>query len=108
MEIWKDIPGYDNRYQVSSCGRVRRKAYTDTDCLGITRTHKMRYLKGQRTSHLEVKLVFRGVAVSTSISRLVYEKRCDLHPKLVNNNIITVDSTYKNGKRSVILIELKS
>lgn len=24
MEVWKDIPGYDGRYQISSYGRVRR------------------------------------------------------------------------------------
>lgn len=88
-EVWKDIPGYDNRYQVSSCGRVRRKAYTDTDCLGITRTHKMRYLKGQRISHLEVKLVFKGVAVSTSISRLVYENFIGKIP--VNKRVYLID-----------------
>ena len=38
--------------------------------------------------------------------RLVYEKRCDLHPKLSSNNRIIVDSTYKGCKRSVIIINL--
>ena len=25
MEIWKDIPGYDGKYQASSLGRVRNR-----------------------------------------------------------------------------------
>lgn len=29
-EIWKDIPGYEGKYQVSSFGRVKRLAHYDT------------------------------------------------------------------------------
>ncbi len=37
--------------------------------------------------------------------RLFEEKRCDLHPRLTQNDeIITIDSTFRDGKRSVILL----
>lgn len=37
--------------------------------------------------------------------RLFEEKRCDLHPRLTpNDEIITIDSTFRDGKRSVILL----
>lgn len=39
--------------------------------------------------------------------RLAYEKRCDLHPKIVNEKTILIDTTYKKYKRSVILMKLK-
>jgi len=41
--------------------------------------------------------------------RLYDEKRCDLHPRVTpDNRIVTVDSTFSEKKRSVILIRLKS
>lgn len=37
--------------------------------------------------------------------RLFEEKRCDLHPRLTpDGDIITIDSTFRDGKRSVILL----
>ena len=40
--------------------------------------------------------------------RLYIEKRCDLHPKISKGkNLINVDSTYKGGVRSVILLKMK-
>ena len=35
------------------------------------------------------------------------EKRCDLHPKLINKNYIAIDTTYEKKKREVILVKLK-
>ena len=41
--------------------------------------------------------------------RLVEEKRCDLHPSIGDGgNIISVDSTFQGGKRSVILMEMEN
>ena len=41
--------------------------------------------------------------------RLVEEKRCDLHPSIGDGgNIISVDSTFRGGKRSVVLMEMES
>lgn len=40
--------------------------------------------------------------------RLFEEKRCDLHPRLTpDNKFITVDSTYKNRLRHVVLMKMK-
>lgn len=40
--------------------------------------------------------------------RLFEEKRCDLHPRLTPDNMfITIDSTYKNRLRHVILMKMK-
>ena len=37
--------------------------------------------------------------------RLFEEKRCDLHPRLTpDNEIVTIDSTFREGKRSVVLL----
>jgi hypothetical protein len=33
-EIWKDIVGYEGRYQISNIGRVRRLAYAYIDTIG--------------------------------------------------------------------------
>ena len=41
--------------------------------------------------------------------RLFEEKRCDLHPRLsCDSKYITVDSTYKNGLRQVVLMKMKN
>lgn len=40
--------------------------------------------------------------------RLFEEKRCDLHPRLTpDNEIVTIDSTFRDGKRSVVLLRRK-
>ena len=40
--------------------------------------------------------------------RLYGEKRCDLHPRLTKDNtVLTVDSTFQNGTRSVLLFRRK-
>lgn len=40
--------------------------------------------------------------------RLVEEKRCDLHPRLTaDNQMITIDTTFQKGKRSVVLLRRK-
>ena len=35
------------------------------------------------------------------------EKRCDLHPRVTDNRIVTIDTTVRNGVRSVLTFELK-
>lgn len=40
--------------------------------------------------------------------RLFEEKRCDLHPRLTPDNaIVTIDSTFREGKRSVVVLRRK-
>ena len=60
MENWKDIPGYEGRYQVSDQGRVR------TFSCGAN--GKLRVLSRHRTGHLYVTL---GRGVNTTVHTLV-------------------------------------
>ena len=50
-EIWKDIPGYETRYQVSNIGRVRSLDYSFIDILGHHRFHKGKILKLHLDEH---------------------------------------------------------
>ncbi len=43
--MWKDIPGFDNFYEISNNGTVRSKDRTRTDTLGRTRSWKGKVLK---------------------------------------------------------------
>ena len=45
QEIWKDVIGYKEQYQVSNLGNIRSKDRTIVDCLGRRRalkSHKIR------------------------------------------------------------------
>jgi len=44
MEIWKDIPGYEGYYQVSSIGRVKSLGKTSVNSLGVLRTYEPKML----------------------------------------------------------------
>ncbi|MCR5185760.1 MAG: hypothetical protein K6D97_01410, partial [Clostridia bacterium] len=51
------------------------------------------------------KKLAKNIVKLYSDPRLFEERRCDLHPKIDHkNNLIFIDSTYKKGKRSVIMI----
>ena len=59
MEVWKDIPGYEGRYQASNLGRIRSLDRRVPCCRGATRLVRGRVLKsaGQKTDpHLRVVL----------------------------------------------------
>ncbi len=45
MEVWKDIPGYEGKYQVSTLGNVRGLDYIVYEKSGKSRLHKGRILK---------------------------------------------------------------
>jgi len=46
-EIWKDIKGYENRYQVSNIGRIRSLGRTFVNKLNRTVTRKGQIIKGR-------------------------------------------------------------
>jgi hypothetical protein len=50
-EIWKDIKGFEGRYQVSNMGRVRSLDRTDIDCRGRIRHTKGMVLKDSFNDH---------------------------------------------------------
>lgn len=58
-EVWKDIPGYEGRYQASSLGRIRSLDRRVSACHGATRLMRGRVLKpagSKRDPHLYVSL----------------------------------------------------
>ncbi len=58
-EVWKDIPGYEGRYQASNLGRVRSLDRRVNICHGATRLMRGRVLKpagSKRDPHLYVVL----------------------------------------------------
>ena len=70
-EEWRDVVGYEGRYQVSSMGRV--KSLERKDCLG--RTIKERILKPSPTKYgyLVVSLYAGGKTKNVTVHRLVCE-----------------------------------
>lgn len=62
-EIWKDIPGYEGRYQVSNLGqvkslphRVQRRNVLTGGMSNVLIPEKMLKPQAQKSGHLEVKL----------------------------------------------------
>ncbi len=71
-EIWKDIPGYEGKYQASTLGRIRSLDRRVNICHGATRLMRGRVLKpaGQKTDpHLSV--VLGHGAAGSLVHRLV-------------------------------------
>ena len=81
MEIWKDIKNYEDCYEVSNQGRVRRKdGYVNT---GIKNSDK-KFLKGKilktnlkRNGYLTVALSKNSKVKSISIHKLVAQAFCE-------------------------------
>ena len=67
LEIWRDIPGYNGRYQVSNLGNVRTKDYNHT---GVTKL--MQFSENGR-GYLQVCLTKNNKRRSVRIHRLVAE-----------------------------------
>jgi hypothetical protein len=71
MEIWKDIPGYEGKYQVSSEGRVK-----SVDCFDSRGHHvreRIRSFCHNRNGYLYVNLSKNGKPKNILVHRLVAE-----------------------------------
>lgn len=74
MEEWKDIRGYENRYQVSSNGRVRSLDRTTIGKNGIVFSYKGKVLKSKvsKTGGYEVVEIYNdGFREIARVHRLV-------------------------------------
>ena len=73
LEIWKDIPGYDGLYQVSSLGNVKSLPREWVAGKGGFRKHEGKILKGSTSSsgYMMVVLYFNGNKKSYLIHQLV-------------------------------------
>lgn len=74
-EIWREVPGYDGRYEVSSYGRVRSKDMIIFNFL----TKRNNFREGRILSlqdnqgYLKTRLLMNGVGRTISVHRLVAE-----------------------------------
>lgn len=74
-ELWKDVIGYEEQYQVSDLGNVRSKDRTIVDCLGRKRTLKSCKIRIQtsKIGYKQVLLHKDGKTKSCLVHRLVAE-----------------------------------
>lgn len=72
MEIWRDVPGFEERYQVSNLGRVKSKSYIRFNGFGIYQTKELILKPFMETcGHLKVCLYKDGKIKRVKIHRLV-------------------------------------
>lgn len=75
-EIWKPVVGLENRYMISSLGRVKRLAYDVTDSTGRYTHHTDKIMKvriGTQTGYPQVNLWIGGRSKPFYIHRLIAE-----------------------------------
>ena len=91
MEVWKDVPGYEESYMVSDMGQVYSKTRF------IKQGDKRRLTKGRilskklrKDGYYEVNLYKNNVATSCSIHRLV----CSA---FIDKDITGMDVNHKDG-----------
>ena len=103
MEIWKDIQNYEEFYEVSNLGRIRRKEnYVNSRIKNNTKRFvKARILKQnkKRSGYLTVDLSKNNVVKTISVHRIVAIAFCEnpLNKKEVNHkNGIKTDNRAEN------------
>lgn len=87
FEFWKDIPGYEGRYQASTYGRVRRKPiYRKTNNWGGVELLKERILTQNKRNdgYLQVHLV-DGLKLSHKLVCGTFAPRLSVECKYVNH-----------------------
>lgn len=74
-EIWKDIKGFEDKYQISNLGRVKKKQTLKTHYLGGISIVKEKILKPNkhREGYLYAQLIIDGKLTPIGIHRLVAE-----------------------------------
>lgn len=72
-EIWKDIPNFENYYEVSTLGNIKSKSRNITNTLGRTYFYESKPLKTQidRYGYVKVELNKNGKPYYFTIHRLV-------------------------------------
>ena len=75
-EIWKPVVGLEDRYMISSLGRVKRLAYEVTDSMGRHTRHSDKIMKvriGTKTGYPQVNLWVGEKSKPFNIHRLIAE-----------------------------------
>lgn len=91
MEIWKDIKGYENKYQVSTKGRVRRLEHYRFSKLYPTKILKHRYHNGYPIINLYKDKKNNTYCIHTLVAQEFIPKQ-NIGLKLVVNHIDGVKS----------------
>lgn len=89
-EIWKDIPGYEGRYQASNLGRIK------SILRGETRIKKLRL---DKCGYLQVCININGKQYNKTVHRLIaktFIKNIDNKPCIDHVNTIRTDNRVEN------------
>ena len=100
MEIWKDVPGFEQRYQVSNLGRIRSKSYYRTNGYGYYWT-KGKILAGfkDHSGYPNIVLKENGRTVRAKVHRLValaFLPNPENKPEVDHINTIVDDNRVEN------------
>lgn len=94
-EVWRDVPGYEGRYQVSNMGRVRSVERTVPTCRGAVRLQRSRILKQTIGSH-----GYPGVALCNGGSRgKTYTVHSLVARAFLGPRPAGMETRHKNGRR---------
>lgn len=94
IEVWKDIIGYDGKYQVSNTGKIRSTNYNNT---GKVQELK---LKLNRYGYYEVKLSKNNITKNYMVGRLVAQAfipNPSFKPKVIHKRNVK-DNSIQNLK----------
>ena len=131
IEIWKDIPGYEGKYQASSLGRIRGPRGIKTPCLhrlrgyyfvsiGHNKTrdvhalvaaaflgprpqgHEIRHLNGNKTDNNVANLAY-GTHDQNEHDKIEYGGKIK---KLTEKDIRAIREMYKNGVQRKMIADM--
>jgi len=95
-EIWRDVPGFENDYEVSSYGVVRSKDRYVKNSLGRIRRLQQRYLRPNvtRCGYMKVTLSVNGKHTTINVHQLV--ANAFLHYNYTDENL---EVNHKDGNK---------
>ena len=100
MEIWKDIEGFEGKYQISNLGRVKSLNYNNTD--------KEKILKTFKGSHgnLIIGLHKNNQRQHKKIGKLVIEAFTNKKREVNKETIMYKDNDVLHIKKGLCLVSL--